>query len=631
MGRTLRSYQIWKLLPQFSCHAGLTLLLWILQTVLAELVDNPPESQFLRRSLTRGNQVSQAVSLHYVFWSRVTYPTLPNNSTLSIDISKSWSAKTVTIKATPKEGGPVPTDDEALWTDPSGEAFYVFGGRAPRGVGRERLAKDGIWKFTVDGAGGGTWALEEPSNLNMLKSLTLMNRAAYATSHTSSGSIGFSIGGTANNNTDPDFHLTGAQFKPIAGMVSYDMKTKTLSKSGFQMAIPPTGTLRDARAEYVPHFGPNGLVFVLGGVTYNAEPVPLLDHMLDMTNITFLTQELASGYGRQRAEMPQEAGNRFVWWASPARLGRMSCNDFVDTISYDDFYILTLPGFAWFQVPDRTPEPRGETSCAVIGNRQMIIVDGHDFAQRQGGLSRSWKIQDTFPQGLGLFDMVDLTFVQNFSYNAHAEAYRTPKVIEDWYRRNATNLSSAVPWSSDEVRDMFLARAATPVSFGDDEPESASTSSSSSSSSTASATPASTTKDKESSSTSNSNVGAIAGGIAGGGVVVLAIIAGLAYYFRFKRRRSKKPPPSPPGEVQPTLETGEPKVAVTAEDVSKPKAKEEELPTEPHATELYVPPKELANNHEVWELDAAGRTGELDTCTSNPACGQFQATNPVVL
>lgn len=91
------------------------------------------------------SQISQPENLY----------SLPNNSTLSIDISKSWNAKTVQIKATPKENGPVPTSDEVLWTDPSGEAFYVLGGRVPRGVGKERLAKDGIWKFTIDGVGGG--------------------------------------------------------------------------------------------------------------------------------------------------------------------------------------------------------------------------------------------------------------------------------------------------------------------------------------------------------------------------------------------------------------------------------------------------------------------------------------------
>lgn len=78
---------------------------------------------------------------------------LPNNSTLSIDISQSWDAKTVEIKATPKDKGPVPTSEEALWTDPSGEAFYVFGGRTPRGVGQKRLAKNGVWKFTADRSG----------------------------------------------------------------------------------------------------------------------------------------------------------------------------------------------------------------------------------------------------------------------------------------------------------------------------------------------------------------------------------------------------------------------------------------------------------------------------------------------
>lgn len=53
----------------------------------------------------------------------------PVNSTLSIDISKSWLTSTVEIKATSKANdGPVPLSDQALRADPSGNAFYVIGG-----------------------------------------------------------------------------------------------------------------------------------------------------------------------------------------------------------------------------------------------------------------------------------------------------------------------------------------------------------------------------------------------------------------------------------------------------------------------------------------------------------------------
>lgn len=118
--------------------------------------------------------------------------------------------------------------------------------------------------------------------MDLLKNLTLTERAAYATSHTSSDSVGYSIGGWAHGWTDPDWKRDA---EPYAAMISYDMKTKTLFKSSFKAAIPPTGTLRDGRAEFVPQFGPNGLVFMVGGLAFNKDLAK--DHMLDMTNITF--------------------------------------------------------------------------------------------------------------------------------------------------------------------------------------------------------------------------------------------------------------------------------------------------------------------------------------------------------
>lgn len=114
------------------------------------------------------------------------------NSTLSIDISQSWSADTVPIKATPKDNGPIGLSDQAIWKDSSGNAFYVFGGRAPYSCNRALIKKDGIWKFAADGKGGGSWEKEIPSNSVLFDTFTLTHGAAFASS---SDGVGFSIGG----------------------------------------------------------------------------------------------------------------------------------------------------------------------------------------------------------------------------------------------------------------------------------------------------------------------------------------------------------------------------------------------------------------------------------------------------
>ncbi|CCC09822.1 unnamed protein product [Sordaria macrospora k-hell] len=444
---------MWKLLPWFSCHASLTLLILVLQTALAELLDNPPEDQLFRRGLSRA--------------------------------------------------------------------------------------------------------------------------------------LDFFLGGMANTWTDPDWN---DNMKPIAAMVSYDMKTKTLSKSSFQMAIPPTGTLRDARAEYVPQFGPNGLISVLGGVTFNAELAP--DHMLDLTNITFFDPRTGQWLWQKTSGNAPRNRQSFCMVGVTGQAGTYELfihggNDAGNQMSYDDFYILSLPGFHWFEVTDLSPEPRAETSCAVIGNRQMLIVGGHNFAQ---GSSQGWKVKDTFPQGLGLFDMVDLTFVKDFSYNAHAEAYRTSKVVEDWYRTN-TNLSDSVPWSSKEVKDMFLAK---PVVFDD--------------SNLATTTPSSTASPPNT-TTPGSNVGQIAGAVVGA-LVGAAILLSLVYYFW-----SRKPSPSSLvelGSLEGTLSSNT----------------KTELSAEPLVTEMPVScPPGLKTSHEetthelnaqsdIYELDVTSCACELDVPTS---------------
>lgn len=215
----------------------------------------------------------------------------PVNSTLSIDISKSWLTSTVEIKATSKANdGPVPLSDQALWADPSGNAFYIIGGRAPYSRNADKITKDGIWKFTADGMGSGKWEKEEPFNLDIFKSINLIEKAAFATAHGSFGSIGYVIGGQTSMASDPDIQDGGKGYyipSPVA--ISYDIQTKTLGSLDIRPILPLTTSLFDSRAIYVPQFGPNGFVFTLGGV----KVVPVgrqnigISGFLNFNNVTF--------------------------------------------------------------------------------------------------------------------------------------------------------------------------------------------------------------------------------------------------------------------------------------------------------------------------------------------------------
>ena len=84
----------------------------------------------------------------------------------------------------------------------------------------------------------------------------------------------------------------------------------------------------------------------------------------------------------------------------------------------------------WFQVPYNSAFPRMDHTCEVIGKRQMIVVGG---IIAPFDSSKTWHDPDPFAQGLGIFDMTDLTWMS--SYDANAAPYVTPEIVKDWYRK----------------------------------------------------------------------------------------------------------------------------------------------------------------------------------------------------
>jgi hypothetical protein len=204
------------------------------------------------------------------------------NSTLSIDISKPWNSKDVKIRSIPKPG-PAKAG-VVLWTDQEAGVLYSWGGKFPGG----RDIKDPeLWKFTADGEGGGTWSAEDPANPTRFGDLHPTEDGAYA----NTPSQGFVIGGVADAYTEPGFR--GAI--PIPGMVSFDMKTKLWQNGTTNFSPFGTTTLIQASAEYIPTFGPEGLIMVLGGyapTNVNEAWGPAFD----LGNLTFFNPETKKSY-----------------------------------------------------------------------------------------------------------------------------------------------------------------------------------------------------------------------------------------------------------------------------------------------------------------------------------------------
>lgn len=66
--------------------------------------------------------------------------------------------------------------------------------------------------------------------------------------------------------------------------------------------------------------------------------------------------------------------------------------------------------------------------CAVAGQRQMITVGG---INRKLGVPTFFKDRDPFPQGLGIFDLTELKWKDQ--YDAGAANYQSPDAVKAWY------------------------------------------------------------------------------------------------------------------------------------------------------------------------------------------------------
>lgn len=207
------------------------------------------------------------------------------NSTLSIDLSKSWSNTGVVINVIPKKRPTSTKANQVLWTDPSSDTFYIFGGKWLFG---ENMNETEVWKFTADGKGRGDWALQEPANPSLFNGHVPSEFGVFATAN----GTGFQIGGLASGWTQ----IRRASSQAVPGMLAFNMKTKVWSNGteGFS----PVGTISGGSAHYVPSFGPRGLVMVMGGQSFavDGEIKRETAKYFDLRNLTFFDPQTKTQY-----------------------------------------------------------------------------------------------------------------------------------------------------------------------------------------------------------------------------------------------------------------------------------------------------------------------------------------------
>lgn len=168
-----------------------------------------------------------------------THSRLLVNSTISIDLSKSWTIADVAMRTIPKDA-PVKVN-EALWTDHEAGVFYTWAGTFPFGIG---MGKSELWKFSADGDGGGSWTRESPRNPDQFDALHTTEFHAMA----NTDDTGFAFGGTAKPNSEQGREVEQA----VPGMVTFQHEDEDVPELGPWISAPSRPSLARRRTTSRP-------------------------------------------------------------------------------------------------------------------------------------------------------------------------------------------------------------------------------------------------------------------------------------------------------------------------------------------------------------------------------------------
>ncbi|ETS80298.1 hypothetical protein PFICI_07827 [Pestalotiopsis fici W106-1] len=483
-------------------------------------VDNPTPANFLRRPYANavvlgdyvyidGGELAQLEDGEY----NGDHPSYPVNTTLSLPLNEAWTNDSVSLRSIEKAAPP--QDQQVLWSDPANSAFYTWGGMS---AWFGAAVENEIWKFTADGSGGGEWSEVSVSNVVAWSNSIRTVGSAYTTVN----GIGYSVGGTATKYVDTS--ITGDSLA-VQGLVTFDMG-ESQWKNASSAGLGANGTTFNGRLEYVP-FGPSGFLILLGG---SVAPVgALLEYeQLEWNNIWIMNLEDNTWHNQAvtGTKPTKREGHCTVGVQGPNGTYEIfihgGSSDQTQTTS-PDVYVLSLPGFVMFKSPN-PGTPRSNLACVTVGrndsattNRQMLVVGGGNSWL---GFPNSLVDPDPWAQGLGIFDLTDMSWSD--SYDPDAAAYDSPDVVKTWYDQGGLD---AVDWDSDELKTLFVGGTNSSSTNGNG---TASDGTSSSGASTDSG-------NSDTGASSGSKTGVIVGSVVGG-VAGLAIIA-LACWFFIRRRK----------------------------------------------------------------------------------------------
>lgn len=451
-----------------------------------------------------------------------------SDSLLYIDITSDFSPSSVTVASIEKPSGVPNLVQGGLWVDEGSETLYTGFAGSSSTLGDAAEQPQGLWSFKPGSDDtDSTW-----TNLNdTTDTFFTTGKRPFGAPVASGNGTAFLLGG---------LDVFGKYHVPVSGLLSYNFSTKTVENT--TVSASTDGFLQMGSMQYVPNFGSSGILVSAGGnhgyVKSSGEWASNWQafdtvQVLDIASGKWYDQVTTGNvppFRMQYCMAGAASSNRtyeilvYAGWNNT--LGEYS-------VSFDAAYVLSLPSFNWFKADYEAASPRHGLTCEHIGGGQVLTVGGLDTSQNDASNQYRgvFHTEDTFPQGLGVFDLSSLSFADSFE--ANRTTYDYADALSTYYKTR-DRVSSSM---GDSLRAVFsvenFTTSATAVSGSSSGSSGSSggTSSSSSGGDSGSGT-------ASGSGTSSSNTGAIAGGVVGG-VAGVALI-GAAVFFLLRRRRGSQ-------------------------------------------------------------------------------------------
>ena len=286
----------------------------------------------------------------------------------------------------------------------------------------------GLWSFTPDGQGGGQWA-----NLNATAPPRFGDRRPYHALVASGNGRGYMLGGFAPNASSPDVRNNNWN---ISGLVTYDFAANNRTNETVT-GTGNGGVVQMGGAQFVPNFGPEGILVTFGGTQAKDNG----DNFLDSTTVQIYDPATGNWYEqattgnipepRKSFCMTGAASNNetyeiFMYAGWGGNLGPRA-------IPYDEAFVLSLPSFNWFKVDYLAENPRHSLTCEHVGGGQIVTIGGVNTTQNgpDSLYNDVFNTPDQFIQGLSVFDLS--TMAWRSDYSAALTEYTPSAAIQQYY------------------------------------------------------------------------------------------------------------------------------------------------------------------------------------------------------